>query len=174
MMCPVAIWAQEIRPFDVKPGLWENTATTQISGIAMPTLTPEQLAQMPPQARARIEAMTNGSPQTQVKKSCVTSEQLNRPMFDNVDKSCSYKLTSSSASSQAIHVECSRGNTKTTGDLALTRIDSEHMKGDMVMKATGDRSTKGSVGESMNIKMTFSGKFLSSDCGDVKPSNLDK
>ena len=30
MMCPVAMWSQDIKPIDVKPGLWENTTTSQI------------------------------------------------------------------------------------------------------------------------------------------------
>ena len=51
MLCPVATWAQDIKPIDAKPGLWENTTTSQISGVAMPAmpqLTPDQLARMPP------------------------------------------------------------------------------------------------------------------------------
>lgn len=173
MMCPLVVSAQEIKPIDVKPGLWENTVSTQISGLQMPNmpqLTPEQLAQMPPQARARIEAMTKGAPQTTVVKSCVTREQLSKPLLDNGDKSCTYKLNGSTSSSQTIHMECARGNTKTLGDVTIDRIDSEHVKGDAVMKASGDSSTAHSIAENMTIKMSFSGKFLSSDCGDVKPS----
>jgi len=177
MLCPLAMLAQDIRPVDIKPGLWENTTTSQISGLSMPSmpqLTPEQLAKMPPQARAQIEAMQKGSPQTHTMKACITREQLSRPLFDNGDKSCSYKLTSSSSSSQTIHVECTRGNTKTAGDLTLNRVDSEHLKGDMLMKTTGDSSTAGSMGQNMTIKLSFSNKFLSSDCGDVKPSGGDR
>ena len=47
---PPAIWSQDIKPVDIKPGLWENTTTSQDIGVAMPTmpqLTPEQLAKMP-------------------------------------------------------------------------------------------------------------------------------
>ena len=180
MMCPVAIWAQDIKPIDVKPGLWENTTTSQISGLSMPNmpqLTPDQLAKMPPDARARLEGMmkgAGGSPQTRTMKACVTREQLSKPMFGERDNNCSYKLANSSSSSQTIHVECARGNTKTTGDLTLERVDSEHLKGDMLMKTTGDSSTAGSTGQNMTIKLSFSNKFLSSDCGDVKPANSDK
>jgi hypothetical protein len=71
-------------------------------------------------------------------------------------------------------VECARGNTKTAGDLTLERVDSEHLKGDMLMKTTGDSSTAGSMGQNMTIKISFSNKFLSSDCSDVKPGGLEK
>ena len=176
-MCPVAMWSQEIRPIDVKPGLWENTVT--ISGLSMPNmpqLTPDQLAKMPPQTRAQLEGMQKGggAPQTHTMKSCITREQLSTPLADYGEKSCSHKLVSSSSSSQTIHVECTRGNTKTVGDITLQRVDSEHLKGDMLMKAIGDSSTAGSIGQNMTIKMAFSNKFLSSDCGDVKPAGGEK
>jgi hypothetical protein len=48
------------------------------------------------------------------------------------------------------------------------------MKGDMLMKTTGDSSTANSVGQNMTIKLSFSNKFLSSDCGDVKPGGGEK
>jgi hypothetical protein len=181
MMCPVAVWAQEIKPLDIKPGLWENSTTSQMSGMAMPAnmpqISPDQLAKMPPEARARVEAMMKGgpgAPQTRTSKVCITHDQLSKPIFDTGDKSCSYNLTNSSSSSQVIHVECTRGNTKTGGDLTFKRVDSEHLTGDMLMKTTGDSSTSGSVGQNMTIKLSFSNKFLASDCGDVKPSNNDK
>jgi hypothetical protein len=180
MLCPVGVWAQEIKPLDIKPGLWENTTTHQMSGVAMPNMphvTPEQLAKLPPAQRAQVEAMmkgSGGSPQTDTTKVCITREQLSKPIFDAGDKGCSYNLTSSSSSSQVIHVECTRGNTKTAGDLTFKRSDSEHLTGDMLMKTTGDSSTAGSVGQNMTIKLTFANKFLSSDCGNVKPANNDK
>jgi len=181
MMCPVAIWAQEIKPIDIKPGLWENTTTSQISGLSMPTnmpqLTPDQLAKMPPDARARVEAMMKGgpgAPQTNTTKACITREQLSKPLMGYQDNSCVVKLAGSSSSTQQIHMECTRGNTKTAGDLNLDRVDSEHVKGDMLMKSTGDSSTKGSMGQNMTIKLSFSNKWLGADCGDVKPSSSDK
>ena len=180
MMCPVAMWAQNIK-LDVKPGLWEETVTSQMSGVSMPTnmpqISPDQLAKMPPEARARVEAMMKGgpgAPQTTTTKACITSEELSGPMFRNADKSCTYKMTGSSSSTQTIHLECARGNTKSTGDVTLNRVDSEHMKGDMVMKTTGDSSTNGSAGQNMSLKLSFSNRWLSSDCGDVKPANREK
>ena len=180
MMCPVAVWAQEIKPIDIKPGLWENTTTSQISGLTMPNmpqLTPDQLAKMPPDARARVEAMTKGgagAPQTTTSKSCITREQLNKSIFSQQDRGCTTKLVSSTSSSQQVHVECTRGNTQTAGDVNLERTDSEHVKGDMLMKTSGDSSTKGSMGQNMTIKISFTNKFLGADCGDVKPSGSDK
>jgi hypothetical protein len=83
-------------------------------------------------------------------------------------------LNSSSPGNQLIHVDCNRGNTHTSGELNLTRVDSEHIKGEMNLKSTGDASTAGSAGQNMVMKMSFAGKYLSSDCGDVKPANPGK
>jgi hypothetical protein len=180
MICPITIWGQEIKPIDIKPGLWENTTTTQISGLQMPNMpqvTPDQLAKMPPETRARVEAMMKGgagAPQTSVMKSCITREQLSKPLFGQQDKACTAKLVSSTSSTQRIHVDCTRGGNQTTGDLNMDRVDSEHVKGDMLMKTSGDSSTKSSAGQNMTIKLNFNNKFLSADCGDVKPSGIDK
>jgi hypothetical protein len=181
MVCPVAIWAQDIKPLDIKPGLWENTTSFLMSGMSMPAnmppISPEKLAQLPPAQRAQVEAMMKGgagAPQTHTSKVCITHEQLSKPIFDTGQKGCSYNLTSSSSSSQVIHADCTIGNTKTAGDLTFKRVDSEHLTGDMLMKTTGDSSTNGSVGQNSTIKVSFSNKFLSSDCGDVKPANNDK
>lgn len=181
MMSPVAIWAQDIQPLDIKPGLWENTTTSRMSGVQMPAnmpqISPEQLAKMPPDMRARVESMMKGgpgAPQTHTTKFCYTSAELSKPMFSSFDKSCSYKLTNSFSGGQAIHVECAQGNTKTSGDLNLKRVDSEHLTGDMLMKTTGDSSTNGSVGQNMTIQISFTNKFISSDCGDVKPASSEK
>src|SRR5580658_1052553 len=108
-------------------------ATTQMSGMTMPNMpqiSPEKLAQLPPAQRAQVEAMMKGgpgAPQTHTSKVCITRDQLSKPIFDTGDKSCSYNLTSSSSSSQVIHVDCTRGNTKTAGDLTFKRVDSEHL-----------------------------------------------
>ena len=53
---PMASWAADV--LDVKPGLWEQTMTMEMTGgPAMPQMTPEQLAQLPPAMRARLEGM---------------------------------------------------------------------------------------------------------------------
>ena len=172
LLCPLFSWAADIRPVDVKLGLWENTVTTEIAGMSMPGLSEEQLAKIPPEQRAQVEAMLKGrgaaaNPRSITVKACMTRESLNRALYDNNDKSCTTKLVSSTSDSQQIHIDCTHGNTKTSGDLNLERVDAEHVKGSMVMKSTGDSSTGG---RSVETKMTFSNKWLSSDCGNVKPA----
>lgn len=160
--------ADEIKPLDVKLGLWETTSKMDINGMpampAMPQIPEETLAKLPPAQRAQIEARMKaaGGPRTTTVKSCITRDSLNRGVFGPTENSCTYKVANSSSSKLEVHMECNREKTTMTGDLVVERADSEHAKGTMVMKAS-----EGSM--PINMKMTFDTKWLSSDCGDVKP-----
>ena len=171
MVCPFVSWGQEIKPFDGKPGLWETTVTSEISGMpampAMPQIDPDMLKNMPPEQRARIEAMmagrNMGSPRTTTQKVCMTKESFQKGFNIQDQKSCTQKLVSSSADKQTIHMECTQGPQKMSGDITVERIDSEHAKGAMVAKTSED------TGRAIEMKTNFSAKWLSSDCGNVKP-----
>jgi hypothetical protein len=167
MLLPAAALAQ-MKSIDVKPGLWEVTATTEMSGMptmAMPQIPPDKLAQLPPEQQARIQAMmkggANGTPATNTMKSCITREQIEQGLSFQNDKACTSKIVSSTGSKQEIHTECTHGQVKTTGDINIERIDSGHIKGNATMTGVGNAK--------MGMKITFDSKFLSSDCGDVKP-----
>jgi len=138
----------------------------------MPQLTDEQLARLPAAQRAQLQAMmkgsAGGSPRTNTSKACLTRESLAKALsFSQQNNSCTQKVTSLASDKQEIHLECANptkgagDSVKTSGDLIIERVDSEHAKGNMVMKSSGERP--------MTMKMSFTTKFLSSDCGDVKP-----
>jgi len=173
LFCPLATWAQDIKPFDAKLGLWESTSSTEIGGMpAMPAMTIPQdtLDKMPPAQRAQIEAMMKGrggSPQTSTTRFCLDRDSLRKAFYNNNDKSCTSKLVSATETTQRIHVECN-GATKGEGELTMERVDAEHMKGTMVMKSTGD-ARGGGAGRSMEMKVSFSNRWVAADCGDVKP-----
>jgi len=174
LLAPLTTWAaDDIKPFDGKPGLWETTSTREMSGVtgapAMPQIPAEQLAKMTPQQRAQVEAMlksrmgaASGAPQSSTTKVCLTSDSFKNALAMNQNnENCTNKVTASTSSSQTIHMECTQGKTNLTGDMTVDRIDAEHAKGDVVMKTSAEAA--------MNIKMSFTTKWLASDCGDVKP-----
>jgi hypothetical protein len=181
ILCPLAaLTAQEIKPFDAKPGLWESTTTLEIPGMpAMPAmqLTPDQLAKIPEAQRAQVLAMMNGrggSPRTTTTKSCVTKESLNRAMAfanDNNQANCTRKVVSSSSDKIQLHMECQPDKTNMTmvGDMTVERLDAEHVKGSATFKNSGTGPANGNAPRTMESKMTFSTRWLSADCGDVKP-----
>jgi hypothetical protein len=160
--------AEDIKPFDVKLGLWETTSTTEMSGMAMPAMPqipPDALSRMPPEQRARVEAMMKGrggSPHSATVKSCITKDTLARAgAFGQSDKSCTTKVVSSTGTRQVIQMDCTRDNNHMTGDMTIDRVDPEHVKGSSVIKAEGEHA--------ISMKSTFETKWLSTDCGDVKP-----
>jgi len=164
--------ADEIRPLDLKLGLWETTTKTEMAGMpampTMPAIPEETLAKLPPAQRAQIEARMKaaggaGGPRTNTVKSCITKESLaHGANFAQTDSSCTSKVINSSSTKQEIHMECARGQTKMSGDATFERVDAEHVKGTIAMKAA-----EGSM--PINMKTSFETKWLSSDCGDVKP-----
>lgn len=164
--------AQDIKPFNVKVGLWETAVKTETPGMpamsSMPAIPPDALAKMPPAQRAQLEAMMKGrgagGPGTMTTRVCMTHESLNRG-FGQTDKACAYKLVSSSSSKQVVHMDCRRGDTKVSGDMILERVDADHVKGVVTMKSSdGERP--------MEMKMSFDNKWLSADCGNVKPAGV--
>lgn len=131
---------------------------------AMPQIPEEQLSKMTPQQRAQIEAMLKsrmGGPRTSTGKTCLTKDSFKQALAMGQNENCTKKVVTSSSSMQNVHMECTQGKMAMTGDLLIERVDSEHAKGSMVMKASGDQP--------MNMKMSFTTKWLSADCGDVKP-----
>jgi uncharacterized protein DUF3617 len=171
-LCPLASFAaDEVKPFDAKPGLWETTTSMDMPGVpAMPQIPEEALSKMTPQQRAQMEAMMKGrggaGPRTTTTKSCLTKESLSKAFaFRENERACTQKVVSSSSSKQEIHLECNQGQVKSSGDITVERIDAEHAKGTMLMKASEGSTPIGP----MNMKVSFNSKWVSADCGDVKP-----
>ncbi len=165
LSCPMGLWAAN-KPFDVKPGLWNITTTTEMSG--MPPI--PNLDQMTPEQRARVEgAMKNmmAAPHTNTVKSCVTRESIDKAIAkasSNQNNKCEPKITNMTASKVELHIACTpeKGEMKPEGDINIDRVDSEHIKGNGTMKV-------GANGRTMNVKWSMTGAFVSADCGNVKP-----
>jgi hypothetical protein len=153
--------AKDIKPFDVKLGLWETRVSTEMSGMAMPTMPqvpPDALSRMPPEQRARVEAMMKGrrgSPWTMTAKPCIT-KAVSRRRLRASDKSCAMTVVGSTPTKPVLQVDCTRDSM--TGGTTIEHA--EHVKGTTVVKTEGEHAM---------TKSNFETKFLSSDCGDVNP-----
>jgi Protein of unknown function (DUF3617) len=177
LLTPLASFAADsIVPFEAKLGLWETTATSEMTGLpqmpAMPQIPKEQLDKMPPEARARMEAMMKsraniGAPTTTTSKSCIAKDSLSKALMMSDQKDCTRKVVSSTSTKQEIHVECSQGKSGSVGDMTIERVDNEHAKGNMLMKVNS--GSTGAQAVNMTMKMSFTSKWVASDCGDVKP-----
>jgi len=147
-------------PLDIKPGQWEATVTSRVNGLTRPQLSPEQLAKIPAEQRAKIEALIAGEPHTTTSKSCVKKEDLAKLQL-NKDQSCKTTLVSSSGSKQEIRLECDRNGNKQTGSITIEALDAEHIK--FNIQASGD-----SNGKNMSMTVNGTSKWLGAACEDSK------
>lgn len=152
-----------MQPLNVKPGLWEVSVT--MTGVpAMPAIPDSVLAQMPPDQRAKLEAMMKGQANTM--KTCVTKDKIEKSeAFRNAPKSCTYTIVSSTSSKLEMKTECTQNGVKMAGDFVVEAVDPENVKGSMRMNASGGNTSDGN--NAMNMNTTFTEKWLGADCGDV-------
>ena len=174
-LAAISVAAADLKPLDAKLGLWETTTTTEMDGMpampAMPQIPKETLDKMPPAQRAQLEAAMKSrgslaSPRMTTAKSCTTKESLSRGfgMPEHKGVECKRDVISSSSSGMQLHLQCNptNGGPASISDMTMTRIDGEHVRGNMVSKMDVE-------GKTMTVKMNFASKWLAADCGDVKP-----
>ena len=113
-LTPLAGWAVDPVPMDVKLGLWETTLTNQTDMSSM--LPPEVLARMSPEQRAKMEAAMSGrgGARTTTKR-CVTKDTINEALAsantDNMKQmNCTRTFVTSTSTKQVVHMECTSGN----------------------------------------------------------------
>ena len=162
----LTLWAADnVTPLNVKEGLWEMTVTHSMSGMpAMPDIPPDVLAKMPPEQRARMEAMMKGGPSTDVRKECITKEKLAKnSAFSNNRGDCTRTVVNSTGSKLEVKIHCEEKQASTDGTLVLETVGSDHVKGTMQMQSATNAN-----GHTMNMNFTFSSKYLGPTCGDVK------
>ena len=164
----LTLWAADkITPLKVKLGLWETTVTHSMTGMpAMPAIPPDALAKMPPEQRARIEAMMKqggmGGPTTDVRKNCVTQEKLDKQSAFDVNKQeCTRTVVSSTGSRLEMKIHCEQKQATSDGTFVMEASSPDSAKGTMHLVSNA-------AGRNINMDFTFSSKYLGPDCGDVK------
>jgi hypothetical protein len=127
-----------VQPLNVKPGLWEVTMNITINGMGAPS-------------------------RTNVYRSCVKKEDLNKYPFSDPDKKCTYTVLSSTGSTMEARGTCAPGSegAKIDFKLRLDALDSENVKG------TG-QMTMSAQGGTMNGNYAATAKWLSANCGNVR------
>jgi hypothetical protein len=176
LLCCVVIEAADtIQLANVKPGLWETTGTSESTG-EMPILPEvreamaqmrEAVAKMPPEQRAKMEALMNASgrtmktPQTgtTVHKSCMKKEDLAKGLeIGDFAESCTRTLLSSSSTRLEMRFQCVLPNgLKQDGSIHIEVVNPENVKGSTQMSITDG-------GHTMNTNSSFSAKWLGPVC----------
>ncbi len=154
-----AVLIAQAPALDVRMGLWEVSTTTQVGG-QMPDV---DTSKMTPEQKARVEEMMKGvmSGRTNVTKTCMTREKLEKQSFMDSDRhNCKQTMNT---------------NTHTVLDSTVTCTGENAMTAEMRIEAASPTSIKGVVksensmrGRTMNVNINLTGRWLGADCGDVK------
>jgi hypothetical protein len=162
----VAISARgQIAP--IKPGLWQIQMERETNGEKAPDMS-ERLKTMPPERRAQVEAAmkqrgieANGN----TVKVCQTREMLDSSKFVNPLPDCKITYSTRTSSSWKSHTSCSQNHLESDSEVTFSSPESYTVK---------TTSTLQSASQTKTTHMTRTGKWLSADCGDIKPLSMGK
>jgi len=152
----------------VTPGLWEITVTPNMKG-ELP-ISSEELAQIPPERRAKMMAAMRGILGTPHKmRECMTTEKLNNGFTIGHDSStCTQTVVTNTANAMEVQQKCS-GDTDGTQSVDVKFLASSPTS---VTGTTHVIAARG--GHSMTLDSTLTGQWVSSSCGKVKDVEVEK
>jgi hypothetical protein len=146
---------------DVKMGLWEITTTTQIGG-QMPQV---DTSKMTAEQKAQVEALMKSSMgnHSNVRKACVTQEQLDKSNFlmgDQPNTTCKRTITANTRTTLEASVACT-GEHAMTAQMHIDALSPTNIKMNM-------QSSDTTQGRTMTMNVVTTGKWLGADCGGIK------
>jgi hypothetical protein len=177
LLWATALLASAASAQTMKPGLWE--ITNQMQGAqgsqaagAMAEMQ-KQLASMPPEQRKMMEEMmakqgvqmgksTNGGMAIKV---CMTKEMVERNDVAQQQDGCTHTTSPRSGNTMKFAFVCTKPPSR--GDGQVTFVSPEAYT--MQMKATSSAR-----GKEETMDMQSSGKWLGTDCGNIKPLGAPK
>lgn len=162
-LAAIAPLCAQASPLGAKPGAWKTTVTTQMSGLpkgAMPKISKEQLAKLPPERRAMVEkmmAMREGKPVTSIAKSCLkASDNLDKLMANN-QPDCKRKVIKKTATSVEVEISCKRGKHSSHGHIKIRAVTPKEVVS--TADVTGDNGFK--------MHVTTKAHWLGSSCKGI-------
>ncbi|MCW5636139.1 MAG: DUF3617 domain-containing protein [Rubrivivax sp.] len=155
----------------IRPGLWENAVTVKSSGGQVEAAMAQmraQLASMPPEQRAQVEAMmarqgvgmAAGKPNTV--RTCISPEMAARDEFNPGDSRCKSTSFSRSGNTVRFKFACEHDRGTANGEGEYTLVSDTETRGKMFVNTTQQ-------GQSMRMDMESAGRWLGANCGDIKP-----
>jgi len=154
----------------LKPGLWEMQNKTEGNAELNQSIAQMQkeLAAMPPEQRKQAEAIMakhgmqmgpagGGAMRTRV---CMTREMIERNEIPATNGDC--RTSQQRRSGNTLNMAFTCTNPTSTGDVRVTFVSPEAFTSTAHVTSIGD-------GKSDTLTVDSSGKWLSADCGTVKP-----
>lgn len=158
----------------MKAGLWEFTqGERKLDGQPMPDVSSqmaEQLKNMPPAIRQKIEAQMKangvqmgGAGGNTAYRMCISADMLSKNMWQKNDGNCTSESMSHSGNTWRWKVKCTEPQGEGEGSSTFSGSDSFTTKMHMTMLQEGKKQT---------MDMSSSAKWLSTDCGGIKPLGM--
>ena len=160
----------------MRPGLWEHSVNMKSQSGQMEAAMAEMqksLASMPPEQRKQMEQMmaqqgVGMGPKGQTVKVCITKEQAD---LDNVpqQEGCTQKVQRVDASTMKVAFSCKggQGQPPSSGEGTITMQGPTAYTGQFRFKTQNQ-------GKPEQIDMAQSGKWLSANCGAIKPMPMGR
>jgi len=156
----------------LSPGLWEQQITVKSNNAQMDGAMQkmkDQLASMPPERRAMVEQMMASrgigvGANANTFRVCMSKEQVEHDSMPQRDGQCSQQEVTRTGSTLKYKFTCQarEGGQPMTGEGEFTMNGSTGY--------TGHTVTQMSVhGQPTQVQSDVVGKWLGSDCGDIKP-----
>lgn len=157
---------------DMTPGLWEHSFTITSKGGEMDRAMKEmqqQLANMPAEQRKMVEDMMaaqgvsfDSSGTNTTVKVCITQDDIDKGALPQHDDECTQEIIEHSKNKFKATFVC---NTKpsSSGTTEIHFTDAKNYTGESVFVTEVG-------GKAEQMSMTQSGKWLSADCGKLKPA----
>jgi hypothetical protein len=156
----------------MKPGLWEITNTIQSGGkeltAAMASIQ-KQMASMPPEQRKMMDDMMakqgvkmgGGAGSGMTIKMCMTQEMVDRDhMATPHQGDCTNTIGARTGGSMKFSFKCTKPPASGQGEVSLSSPEAYSMKMSTTTSAGGTERT---------MEMQATGKWMGSNCGDIKP-----
>jgi uncharacterized protein YneF (UPF0154 family) len=155
----------------MRPGLWEHSVNMKSQSGQMEAAMAEMqksLASMPPEQRKQMEQMmaqqgVGMGPKGQTVKVCITKEQAD---LDNIpqQEGCTQKVQRVDASTMKVAFSCKggQGQPPSSGEGTITMQGPTAYTGQFRFKTQNQ-------GKPEQIDMAQTGKWLSDNCGAIKP-----
>lgn len=157
----------------LKPGLWEMSSHMEGGSSEMEKAMAESqkhMANMPPEQRKMMEDMmakqgiTLGKPGGGMSiKVCMTKEMIDRNEVTRQEGNCKQTGTQKTGNTMTFKVVCTDPPSTSEGQVIFSSPEAYTTKMTINSMRQGKPET---------MKMASSGKFLSSDCGTVKPMTV--
>lgn len=154
-----------------KPGLWEHTTVLKSATGEMASAMDEmrkQLAAMPPAERKMMEQMMaqqgvsmSADGHTTRMRYCLTPEEAAKADIPSHDDDCTHTITQRTSNSMKVRFVC-KDESKAEGEGNFTFSGNVAYSGEFKVRMLAE-------GKPASMDMTQSGRWVSADCGNLRP-----